>query len=45
MYETSIKVIITETVRIIFKNINEFGMVAHTCNPSTWEAEAVGSQV
>lgn len=26
-----------------FKCITEPGMVAHTCNPSSWEAEAGGS--
>jgi hypothetical protein len=32
--------------RIIYKVLN-FGLsvVGHTCNPSTWEAEAGGSQV
>jgi hypothetical protein len=27
------------------KYILEFGIVAHTNNPNTWEAEAGGSQV
>ena len=34
-----------ESHKKAFQGLNQLGLVAHTCNPSTWEAEAGGSQV
>ena len=36
---------LSNLVRTCFKTNSKLGVVAHACNPSTWEAETGGTQV